>query len=291
MRCELLVTDACNFRCPYCRSRHDGGHISWEQARSVLDLWIADDIRNVRFSGGEPTLWPHLAEAASYMPHSTRVAISTNGSASRELYSELLSAGVSDFSVSFDACCSSTGELMANREGVWDTIVGNVQFLAERAYVSVGVVVTDDNIGEVGRTVELAHSLGVADIRIIPAAQYGATADMYIPAAVADVHPILKYRVANLSAGRPFRGLSGGDSHHCSLVLDDMAVSDGDHFPCIIYLREGGQSIGAVGENMRTERAVWSATHDTHRDPICKANCLDVCVDYNNRFRELHAPC
>lgn len=285
MRCELLVTDACNFRCTYCRSSHDGGHLAWEDARAVLDLWIEDDIRNVRFSGGEPTLWPHLVAAVAHMPSGCRVAISTNGSASQVVYDRLLAAGVTDFSISMDACCSSTAEKMADRSGVWERIVENIEYLSARTYVTVGIVVTDEKRQEVAATISLADSLGVSDIRVIPAAQYGATVEVDAP--TLEGHPILKYRMGNLASGRPFRGIAPTDAHRCSLVFDDMAVQDGKHYPCIIYLREGGDPIGEVGERMRTERAVWSATHDTHADPICKGNCLDVCIDYNNRCRDL----
>jgi hypothetical protein len=65
-----------------------------------------------------------------------------------------------------------------------------------------------------------------------------------------------------------------------------MAVLGDDHYPCIIYLREGGRPIGKVGPNMRQERSAWCDRHDAHKDPICSKNCLDVCVDYNNKVRE-----
>lgn len=69
-----------------------------------------------------------------------------------------------------------------------------------------------------------------------------------------------------------------------------MAVNQGLHYPCIIYMREGGKAIGKVGDNMRAERKAWYENHDTHCDPICKKNCLDVCTEYNTRFALLN-PC
>jgi hypothetical protein len=65
-----------------------------------------------------------------------------------------------------------------------------------------------------------------------------------------------------------------------------MAVAGQFHFPCIIYLREGGNPIGKVGPNMRQERKVWAENHDCHKDPICNRMCLDVCVDYCNKIKE-----
>ena len=56
-----------------------------------------------------------------------------------------------------------------------------------------------------------------------------------------------------------------------------------------IYMREGGDPIEKAGTRLvREERAKWSRTHQVQLDPICSRNCLDVCVDYNNRYEELH---
>lgn len=288
-RCELIVTNRCNFRCPYCRGLRDdiNRELTKEEAIAVLDLWIDDNLHAVRFSGGEPTVWPYLVDVVEYakLGGIEHIAISTNGSAPQMLYQRLLDAGANDFSVSFDACCSEDVDKMAGRTGHFDTIVSNIKFLSTHTYVTVGIVVNDDNVDTLIDTVALAHSLGVADIRVISAAQHnkllGVGTDLEH---FDDAHPILKYRAANMRNGRNVRGLTPTDTGHCGLVVDDMIVASGYHFPCVIYMREGGDPIGRVGENMRTERAVWSATHNTHCDPICKQNCLDVCIDYNNRF-------
>ena len=94
---------------------------------------------------------------------------------------------------------------------------------------------------------------------------------------------ILKYRITNYRKRRNVRGIRKRDCTRCHLVKDDVAVAGKYHFPCIIYLREGGDPIGKLKENYRKTRIKWSATHNTHTDPICSKNCLDVCVDYNNK--------
>ena len=72
-------------------------------------------------------------------------------------------------------------------------------------------------------------------------------------------------------------------SINLGLALDDMAVAQDDHFPCIIYMRQGGDPIGKVGVNMRQERKQWFESHNSFEDPICNATCLDVCVAFNNK--------
>ena len=116
-RCELILTDRCNFSCPYCRgsNQYTKGTLTFEEAKFVVDLWADNNLKNIRFSGGEPTLMDYLVDLVSYTKSKgvSRIAISTNGFASKELYGKLFSAGVNDFSISLDACCSSTGDKMS----------------------------------------------------------------------------------------------------------------------------------------------------------------------------------
>jgi len=253
----------------------------------VLDLWIGSGLKNVRFSGGEPTLYPRLPELVRKCDLSDveHIAISTNGSMSREYYDALLAEGVNDFSISLDGGCCSIGDDMAGKVDSWEHTVDIIEYLSAKAYVTVGMVFTEDNVDDCFGAVCFAHNLGVSDIRVISAAQYNKALERLtkLPDKILDAHPILKYRVDNFRMGRNVRGITESDARKCSLVLDDMAVAGGFHFPCIIYMREGGDPIGKVSDNMRQERKEWSKTHDCLNDPICKEMCLDVCIDYNNK--------
>jgi molybdenum cofactor biosynthesis enzyme MoaA len=293
-RCELILTDRCNFKCPYCRGvRSDcKGDMPKERVLFVLHQWILDDLKNVRFSGGEPTLYKHLPELVEHCAYSgvERIALSTNGSADTEVYLDLIKKGVNDFSISLDACCSSTGDMMSGKCGYFDKIIENIKILSTKTYVTVGVVLTDDNLGECSKIIEAAHNAGVADIRIIPAAQNTDLniAAFSLPRFTLNEHPILKYRLDRMEQDNPFRGLSDSDSHTCHLLKDDSMVAGDYHFPCVIYFREQGNPIGKIGHNMRGERINWMKNTDTHCNKICKENCLDVCIAYNNKA-ETHA--
>lgn len=50
-RCELILTDACNFRCPYCRGleKNIKGKIPLEKAKRIVKLWASDGLQNIRF--------------------------------------------------------------------------------------------------------------------------------------------------------------------------------------------------------------------------------------------------
>jgi len=294
-RCEMIITEACNFHCPYCRGLESWVYgdrrvrqLSLEDIKRNIDLWLP--LKNLRFSGGEPTTHPALVESVRYAAQRgvERIAISTNGSAPHDLYAALVDAGCNDFSVSLDACCAAQGDQMAGVSGVWDGVVETIRYVSSLVYTTVGVVFTPDNLDGLVRTVQLAHNLGVADIRIISSAQWNEMPGCLdaIPSDILSAHPILAYRVARFMRGCNVRGIQDADTRKCFLVLDDSVIAGDYHFPCVIYMREGGQPIGHVEPSMRAKRVEWHEGHDTHCDGICSANCLDVCIDHNNAALE-----
>ena len=299
-RCELIITEYCNFRCPYCRGlkaeiygERKIKELSFEEIKRNIDLWcVGSPLENIRFSGGEPTLHKNIVEIVEYAKSKgiKRIAISTNGSNKIELYNQLVNAGCNDFSISLDACCSDDGDKMAgNINGSWSKVVENIRAISKLTYVTVGVVLTPDNIDKTIDTIRFAHSLGVADIRIISAAQWNEPIPRLneVEEEIKDAHPILRYRIRHFTEGRNVRGIKEGDSRKCALVLDDSVIAGDFHFPCVIYMREKGEPIGRVSEDMRMERTEWFKGHDCYDDDICRKHCLDACVDFNNKFREL----
>jgi MoaA/NifB/PqqE/SkfB family radical SAM enzyme len=298
-RGELILTDACNFRCPYCRGLPDvcKGNIPITKAVYIISEYARGGLKNIRFSGGEPLIYNGLVELVQFANNfGMKIGISSNGSMDTEKYLELISAGVSDFSISLDSCCSSTGEKMSGGvKGSWEKVINNIKVLSNYTYVSVGIVLTDDNCKEAIDTIKLADSLNVSDIRVIPAAQVSTKLSNDLSILLDDKrigtkYPILRYRLKNVIDKISVRGLSNKDNISCPLVLDDMTVCGGFHYPCIIYLREHGMPIGkfSIIEQVRMERKNWFEKHNCRKDVICQGNCLDVCRDYNNKWNQFH---
>lgn len=299
-RCEMIITEYCNFKCPYCRGLKAEIYgnrklkmLSLDEIKHNIDLWCKDKpLENIRFSGGEPTLHKDIVKVIEYAKEKgiKRIAISTNGSNKTDLYKQLIKVGVNDISISLDACCAEDGDKMAgNKKGSWDIVINNIKELSKLTYITVGIVLTPENINKTIETIRFAHDLGVADIRIISAAQYNKPIPRLneVEKHIIDLHPILKYRIRHFAEGRNVRGMTEKDSNKCALILDDSIIAGDYHFPCIIYMREKGNAIGKISENMRKERKEWVDNKDTFKDKICRENCLDVCIDYNNKYREL----
>ena len=288
-RCELILTDRCNLRCPYCRGvrpeiRED---MPISRATKTIDLWIAQGLKNIRFSGGEPTLYRGLNQLVRQCPENgvEHIAVSTNGTAKIETYLSLVDAGVNDFSISLDGgCCAVGTDMTGGIKGAWTKAVEAIKSLSKVTYVTVGMVFTETNVDQCVEAVLFVDSLGVSDIRGIPAAQYNKALTKLsdLPDTILDKYPVLKYRIGNLKNGRSVRGICDKNCSKCWLAMDDMAVAGEWHFPCIIHLREGGDPIGKVGPDMRADRLKWILSHNSQNDPICAKNCLDVCVAYND---------
>lgn len=298
-RCEMIINEYCNFKCPYCRglaknvfSDRKRKELTLSEIKRNIDLWCDNEpLENIRFSGGEPTYHKNIVEIVEYAKYKgiKRIAISTNGSNKPEVYRRVLDAGCNDFSISLDAAEANTGDIMAgNINGAWYKVVNNIEWISKQTYVTVGVVLEPSNISGFINIVNYASRLGVSDIRVIPSAQWDKPlAELTnISSALLDKHPILKYRVTNFIAGKRIRGLTKTSANSCPLVLDDSVIAGQDHYPCVIYMREQGQPIGVVSENMRQERLHWFETTNTHKEDICRRNCLDVCVDYNIKAQD-----
>ena len=300
-RCEMIITEYCNFKCPYCRGLKDYIYgdrklkqLSLDEIKQNIDYWCENEpLENIRFSGGEPTLHPNIRKIIKYSKEKgiKRIAISTNGSNKLELYKELIELGVNDYSISLDACCAEDGYKMAGDvKGSWDIVIKNIEELSKLTYVSVGVVLNEINIDKTIDTIKFADSLGVSDIRIISSAQFNQPIPRLneVPDYIINKYPILKYRINHFANGINVRGIKETDSNRCGLMLDDSIIAGDYVFNCVIHMREGGKPICKVGPNMRKERYEFMKTFDTYNDPICKGNCLDVCRDYNNKYKKYH---
>lgn len=297
-RNELIITSVCNFNCPYCRGTDingEKGHMPLKDILHVIDLWSKHDIQNIRLSGGEPTLHPNIKEIVKYIKEVCKdikhIAISTNGYSDIKLYKELISLGVNDYSISLDACCSSVGDMMSGGvKGSWNMVVQNIKELSKITYITVGMVFDEKNKHEIKKSIEFASSLGVSDIRVITAAQFNDFSvfkNIDINEEILSKHPILKYRFNHFKNNIDVRGITEKDCHTCHLMQDDFIIKGDYQYQCVIHMREHGTPIGNIKnktmDQIRQERIEFMNKTNTYKNKICRENCLDVCIDYNNK--------
>ena len=149
-RGEILLTSKCNFNCSYCYGLKSIEDISFEDAKYCVELWQSDGLKNVRFSGGEPTLYPGIDRLVEMCRRGgvERIGISTNGSRSLSFYENLVKLGVDDFAISLDASEPILADKIARVPNQWDRVVANIKELAKMTYVTVCIVFTRENVAE-----------------------------------------------------------------------------------------------------------------------------------------------
>src|SRR5215475_4835094 len=85
---RISVTDRCNFRCVYCMPEeglqwlHRDSLLTFEEIERLARLFVAQGVREIRLTGGEPTLrpgLPELVERLSAIPGLTSLSLTTNG--------------------------------------------------------------------------------------------------------------------------------------------------------------------------------------------------------------------
>lgn len=290
-RCEILLNNVCNFNCVYCRDKKGDYILDVKNIKKYIDICDKQGLKNIRFSGGEPTLYKNLLEIIKYSKrkyHIKNIAISTNGSANINVYKVLIQNGVTDLSISLDSCCSDIANKMAGKNIDFKKICNNIKELSKICYVTLGVVINENNIKNIQEILKFCNDLNPSDIRIIPSAQFSNKLyNFKINKKILKKYPILKYRIKNILNNKTVRGLSKKDNDKCPLILDDLAIRGEHHYPCIIKLREGCKPIGKINQNFRQQRIKFYHNHNVLNDIVCKNNCLDVCRDYNKKVKKI----
>ena len=293
-RCELVLTDKCNFKCVYCKGLPFEKEVtsSKEDALAIIDGWIEHGLEHANFSGGEPMCDNNIFEYVDRLAKGgvKTIGLSTNGSFSYESYKRLVDLGATHFAISIDDN-SSDFDKIAVFDGAWNRVVSSLQKLSKISYVTASIVLMKGNVERAPEIIEFVSSLGVQDIRFSSAVQYNKLIENLgkVDSSILDRHPILKYRVTNLVTRRA--NMRGGNTNkRCWIPLDDMVVCNGFHYPCSMQLRENGVNIGTTNKSMKEiiqERKQWSESFDCTKDQICRDCCMDFMIDYNSKCGDL----
>lgn len=168
VRCVLVLTEKCNFSCPYCRTNH-GEEMPTKKAEEIIRFWGEEKTNTILITGGEPSLHPNLVHLVRFAKDMgiKKVGVATNGSAKIELYHDLWKAGVDDFSISLDADNPEDGAKLSGRPGrILEQTVENIREIAAFARVTIGLVFDEKNVDRINETIRFTMNLGVTDIRV-----------------------------------------------------------------------------------------------------------------------------
>lgn len=104
---RFSLTEGCNFSCVYCQTeqiqRND--KLTLEEQQRLLQLLSHSQIQYLRFTGGEPTVSPHLLPLVAYAKEKglfKELMMTTNGSLLSSLAKPLKAAGLDKLNISLD---------------------------------------------------------------------------------------------------------------------------------------------------------------------------------------------
>ena len=123
---RISVMDRCNFRCPYCMPRETYGdryrflatqeRLTFEEISRLARLFVAEGVRKLRLTGGEPLLRSGLADLVGELSSIDGVedlALTTNGVLLAQHAAELKANGLKRVTVSLDTLDRETFRLMS----------------------------------------------------------------------------------------------------------------------------------------------------------------------------------
>lgn len=168
-QCTVTLTRKCNLRCAFCYAKKaeysEFNTIQYEDLKKIVDFCNEAKVKYIIFSGGEPTLYPHLLDILQYIKdkrYKMLPTIVTNGVVlkNKAFCEELVKSGVSYIDIS-----------LKGRDGKeCYEIVGQDCFLQQSAAIrnlsslpidfTCSMVLTQENIFSLCRTVENAHKNG-----------------------------------------------------------------------------------------------------------------------------------
>lgn len=110
---RISLTDKCNLRCVYCmpldtgyEKQHINENLSFEDYKFLIKGLSELGINKVRFTGGEPLLYPHLNELIKFTHEECKIsniAITTNGIGLAQKARELKLSGLKKVNISLDS--------------------------------------------------------------------------------------------------------------------------------------------------------------------------------------------
>lgn len=269
--CELAVTGNCNFSCTYCNKLKS--FIDYNEIISFIDKY--SNLRHVQITGGEPYLYPKLRNLCEFIKSKNiKIGLSTNGSANLYFYQSL---PIDMFSISLDDYDEKI--LLCHGYHNVQTIINNISQLSKSHYVNIGLVIDHLNVDRISEIIDFILFLGVHDIKLSVS-----TKDQVTP--IFDdkdysKYPILNYRIERFRQGINMRGILESDNFKCHLSQNDISIVGRNHYPCLVYAREGGSPIGLLKNDVMSDRQNWFKNHIPKLDPICKKFCMDFKCAYN----------
>lgn len=291
-RLELHLTYHCPERCVFCSEEHRMAayapfQVTWGRVAKTLRLHASRGVRNVHFTGGEPTIHPQFVEACALAQKlGMRTSIGTIGTRLADrAFAERAIPRLDEALFSLHGPNAEIHDAMARRAGSFDQLmaaIANAKAVNPDFNLYVNTVVTKLNVAHLPDTAALADRLGAKLIVISNTTPEGGGFDHFrelgLPlSTIAEVMPKVPPRVRH--AVVRFFGMP-----MCLLGEYDVLSNDLHWDPRVTveWSRRPGK---VVFEGIYN----WSPDRRRTKVPPCQ-NCSrnKVCMGIYDRYAELY---
>ena len=174
---RISLTDKCNLRCVYCMPEDKvyennliNDTLSFNDYKFIINGLSQVGIKKIKFTGGEPLLYPHLIELIKYAHYECNIddiSITTNGIGLNEIAYELKRSGLKSVNMSLDSLKSYKYKSITRGGNLTDVLKSINRCLELGIKVKINcVVIKRFNDDEVYDFIEMANYYPI-DVRFI----------------------------------------------------------------------------------------------------------------------------
>ena len=174
---RISLTDKCNLRCVYCMPEDKvyennliNDTLSFNDYKFIINGLSQVGIKKIKFTGGEPLLYPHLIELIKYAHYECNIddiSITTNGIGLNEIAYELKRSGLKSVNISLDSLKSYKYKSITRGGNLTDVLKSINRCLELGITVKINcVVIKRFNDDEVYDFIEMANYYPI-DVRFI----------------------------------------------------------------------------------------------------------------------------
>ena len=174
---RISLTDKCNLRCVYCMPEDKvyennliNDILSFNDYKFIINGLSQVGIKKIKFTGGEPLLYPHLIELIKYAHYECNIddiSITTNGIGLNEIAYELKRSGLKSVNISLDSLKSYKYKSITRGGNLTDVLKSINRCLELGIKVKINcVVIKRFNDDEVYDFIEMANYYPI-DVRFI----------------------------------------------------------------------------------------------------------------------------
>jgi radical SAM protein with 4Fe4S-binding SPASM domain len=168
-RLDLKIGFQCNNLCEFCvqgDKRYRLGNKNSAEIKEALEQARREQIKEVVFTGGEPTLHKDIIEAVDYAKKLGYeiIQIQTNGRlfAYLDFCKKIIAAGANEFSPALHGSKPEIHDQLTNSPGAWQQVVSGIKNLKSLGqYVLTNTVINTKNYQDLPQIAQLLINLGV----------------------------------------------------------------------------------------------------------------------------------